>query len=215
MPVRHSLGAATAPPSLPGRGLRSTLRPGRSHRYTYPCGPMPAGAAHRPGICRYLDGIPMKTIIGQFDDVPRAQQAIDALLHRKYDKADISYIASDISGADTDAPSGSVSAALGLLTGLGAFAIPGIGPLLAAGPLAVGLAGTATSATEEDEYGLAGPLLATGVPRAAARALRERLGRGGALVLMRAHEAVVDNIIAVLSSSGAVEVDLYQRDPDS
>lgn len=74
---------------------------------------------------------------------------------------------------------GLVGGALGLLAGLGALAIPGLGPLVAAGPLAVGLGSAATVATVG---GLAGHLVGMGIPEIEAK-LYERKLQGGDIVV--------------------------------
>ena len=156
----------------------------------------------------------MQTIIGQFSDVSRAHAAIDALFERKYDRADIGYLANDGFGEvalSEGRPSSATSGVLGLLLGLGTMTIPGIGPLLAAGPLAVGLAGTTAGAAEADA---AWPhaLAKFGVPDHQARVYGETIRAGGALVLVRGTEALVDNIEAILASHGPVSIQSYLSD---
>ncbi|MBA3550256.1 MAG: hypothetical protein H0T76_27590 [Nannocystis sp.] len=161
----------------------------------------------------------MQTIIARFDDISRAHEAIDALLQRKYDADDISFVANDISAEsvpdEARTLSSSGGAALGLLTGLGSLMIPYAGPILAAGPLALGLASTAASVAKMDEDWLNDALDEFGVPAADARAYGEAVHRGGALVIMGAREALADNITAILRSSGAVAVANYMRHADS
>ena len=153
----------------------------------------------------------MQTIIARFDEVSRAHTAIDALLQRRYDPDDISFVATDRTlEAVLDEPT-----ALGLLAGLGSVMIPFAGPILAAGPLAVGLASSAARVAQKDEDWLNGALDEFGVPAAEARAYGEAVRRGGALVLMGAREVLVDNITAILWSSGAVAVSWYMRDARS
>ncbi len=153
----------------------------------------------------------MQTIIARFDEISRAHEAIDALLQRKYDADDISFVAKDISAVNVlDEPT-----ALGLLAGLGSLAIPYAGPILAAGPLAVGLASAAVSVAQEQEGWLTGALDEFGVPAADARAYGEAVRQGGALVIMGSREVNVANITAILRSSGAVAVASYMRDSRS
>lgn len=155
----------------------------------------------------------MQTVIAQFEGISQAQAAIHDLLERKYDKSDISYVAADVASGEArvnEASAGSAgSAVLGLLVGLGTLAIPYVGPVLAAGPMAVGLAGTSAGAAQEDW--LAGPLGEVGVSQTDARVYGEAIRRGGALVLVRAREAVTDNISAILQDSGAVSVTTRDR----
>ena len=162
----------------------------------------------------------MQTIIAQFEQVIHAESAVRALLERKYDRADISFIANDVKsdtalGDGSGTPAGAGQASIGLLLGIGSFMIPGVGPLLAAGPLAVGVAGAASGVAQKDAHWLDPLLGGYGIPEASARAYSERLHSGGALVLIPAREEVSDNIIGVLESSGAVQVDTHARDPNS
>ncbi len=160
----------------------------------------------------------MQTIIAQFEQVTDAEEAVRALLDRNYDRADISFVANDVKsdtalGDGSGPPAGAGQASIGLLLGIGSFMIPGVGPLLAAGPLAVGIAGAASGVVARDTHWL-DPLLGDyGIPERDARVYGERLRRGGALVLIPAREEVSDNIIAVLETSGAIQVDTHARDP--
>ena len=134
----------------------------------------------------------MQTIIAQFEQVIHAEEAVRALLERNYDRADISFIANDVKsdtalGDGSGTPAGAGQASIGLLLGIGSFMIPGVGPLLGG----------------------------YGIPESSARAYSERLHSGGALILIPAREEVSDNIIGVLESSGAVQVDTHARDPNS
>lgn len=184
---------------------------------------MPRGWAGdlRPerGGCRAMvhepvAGTIMETIIGEFSETSRAHQAIDALLERKYEPSDIGLLAIDEFGETTlteARPSSATSGALGLLLGIGSMAIPGVGPLIAAGPLTVGLAGTTAGAAQEDAA-RPNPLARFGVPEPRARAYSEALRRGGALVLIRTNEAMSTNIAAILEDGGAVTVERYLGD---
>src|SRR5436309_3483234 len=88
-------------------------------------------------------------------------------------------------GAATGALAGGALGGLaGWLVGLGAIAIPGIGPLLAAGPLAAALTGAAVGAAGG---GLLGALTGLGVPEDEARWYEAEVGRGGTLVTVRAN----------------------------
>ena len=159
----------------------------------------------------------MQTIIAQFDNLTAAHEAIRALLERNYDRSDIGFLAnnvkSDSATGDQSAPAAAGQASLGLLLGLGSFMIPGVGPLLAAGPLAVGLAGATAGVAQKDAHWLGGVLGPQGVPASAASAYADLLTGGGAIIVMGAREETSDNIIAVLRSSGAVAVEWYARDP--
>lgn len=161
----------------------------------------------------------MRTIIAQFEDSTHAHEAIRQLLERNYDRADIGFIANDVAsdaGVGAGSPTaGAGGASLGLLLGLGSFMIPGIGPLLAAGPLAVGLAGAAAGVAEKDAQWLSRSLGAENVSDFDAQAYIETIRSGGALIVMGARDEVADNIIDVLRTGGAVAVNTHARDPNA
>src|ERR1700738_3128628 len=83
-------------------------------------------------------------------------------------------------GAATGATTGAVlGGALGLLAGIGALAIPGVGPLIAAGPIMATLAGIGVGGTIG---GIAGALVGLGVPEYEAKRYAGRIEKGGILL---------------------------------
>jgi len=74
---------------------------------------------------------------------------------------------------------GLAGGALGLLAGIGALAIPGVGPLIAAGPIMASLSGAAVGATAG---GIVGALVGLGIPEIEAKVYEERIKKGGYLV---------------------------------
>lgn len=86
-------------------------------------------------------------------------------------------------GAATGAGAGGiVGGTLGLLAGIGALAIPGVGPLIAAGPIMATLSGAAVGATVG---GLTGALIGLGIPELEAKRYEGKLRAGG--ILMAVH----------------------------
>jgi hypothetical protein len=100
-------------------------------------------------------------------------------------------------GAATGAVGGgAVGATVGLLAGIGALAIPGLGPFIAAGPIMAALSGAAAGATAG---GVVGGLVGLGIPEYEAKAYEERIKKGGYLVAVhvedsRKGDAVRDNL---------------------
>src|ERR1700754_132725 len=87
-------------------------------------------------------------------------------------------------GATAGGTSGAVvGGVLGWLVGIGALAIPGIGPFLAAGPIMAALAGMGVGAAVG---GVAGALVGFGVPEYEAKRYETRLKKGGILVSVHA-----------------------------
>lgn len=89
-------------------------------------------------------------------------------------------------GAATGATIGGVA---GLLAGLGALAIPGIGPIVAAGPIAAALGGALAGGTVGGTLGvLGGALVDAGVPEEDARYIDERFQEGDIIVYVDTDE---------------------------
>lgn len=103
-------------------------------------------------------------------------------------------------GAATGAISGGVlGGVIGLLAGVGALAIPGIGPIIAGGTLASTLAGAGIGAAAG---GLLGALVGMGIPEEDARHFDEGFRSGGTLVTVNAGDRAQE-ARSCLSESGA------------
>ena len=129
------------------------------------------------------------TTEGQADRIVRELQAVG------FSNDDISVLFPDTRGTrdlghekHTKAPEGAATGAgaggvlggtLGLLAGIGALAIPGVGPLIAAGPIVAALAGLGAVGTVG---GIIGALVGMGIPEYEARRFEGRIRDGGALV---------------------------------
>jgi hypothetical protein len=133
---------------------------------------------------------------GIYPDRTEFERALDALRTAGFRSSDVSAIlperdrttkdlAHEINtkapeGAATGAGAGAaVGGVLGWLVGIGALTIPGIGPLLAAGPIVAALAGAgAMGATG----GLVGGLIGAGIPEIEAKRYAGRIREGGYLI---------------------------------
>lgn len=151
----------------------------------------------------------MQTIIGQFDSYEHAAAAVHALHEAGIAHTDISFVANTPpdyepdevgEGATTGAEVGAgLGAAGGLLAGLGIIAIPGLGPVVAAGWLfATAIGAFAGAGVGAATGGLIGAMTSAGVSEAEARGLAEQLERGGAIVSARVDEAHAGPAIAIL-----------------
>jgi hypothetical protein len=123
------------------------------------------------------------------------EQVIDALLAAQFRNEDISVLFPENEGSkdfahekNTKAPEGTTTGAvaggaiggtLGLLAGIGALAIPGLGPFIAAGPIMGALAGLGTGGAVG---GLIGALVGMGIPEYEAKRYEGRVKDGGILV---------------------------------
>lgn len=168
-----------------------------------------------------------KTVIGLFDNRAEAQSVVQELLNEGFRRDDISvmskksegqdnrqgetvaYIEEDgeeqikdmAMGAGTGAAIGGLA---GLLLSLTAVAIPGIGPVLAAGPLAAIIAGAGIGATAG---GLISGLTRLGVPEDDANYYAEGVRRGGTLISVDAADDKADRAVGIMKQHGAVEID--------
>jgi hypothetical protein len=77
------------------------------------------------------------------------------------------------------AAGGTIGGTLGLLAGIGALAIPGLGPFIAAGPIMGALAGVGVGGTVG---GLVGALVGLGIPEFEAKRYEGRVKEGGVLL---------------------------------
>lgn len=99
--------------------------------------------------------------------------------HEKYTKAP--------EGAATGAGTGGViGGTLGWLAGIGALAIPGVGPFIAAGPILAALSGAAIGATVG---GITGCLIGLGIPELEAKRYEGKLQEGNILIAVHAEDS--------------------------
>ena len=166
-----------------------------------------------------------KTIVGSFDTFEEARGVMTELQQRGFNQNDISIVANNATGkyrmdetttarSDLDAEAGGAASgaaaggllggAAGLIVGLMGLAIPGIGPIVAAGPLAATLAGAGVGAVAG---GLIGGLTRAGVPEEEANVYAEAVRRGGALVTVRAEDARAEEAANILRQSGAIDIE--------
>ena len=139
------------------------------------------------------------TVAALFQDQPSAERAIQRLKTAGFTEQEIgvairdreqqqSLTESTGTQAAEDATKGAVGGGvvggvLGLLAGVGALAIPGVGPIIAGGALASTLAGAGIGAAAG---GLLGALVGMGVPEEDARHFEQGFQRGGILVTVQA-----------------------------
>jgi hypothetical protein len=118
------------------------------------------------------------------------------------------------SGAGTGATTGAVlGGGAGLLAGLGMLAIPGVGPVVAAGWLVATLAGAgAGAAVGAAAGGLVGSLTAAGVPEREAHVYAEGVRRGSSLVTVRTDDSSVTRVEAIMARHQPVDWQARDRD---
>jgi hypothetical protein len=159
----------------------------------------------------------MRTVTGLFDDYSDASAAVSALESAGVRSDDISIVSNNADkrhgdsnaaeGAGTGAGIGAVvGGAGGLLTGLGLMAIPGVGPVVAAGWLAATAAGAAAGAVAGGATGgIIGAMTSSGVSEHDAHVYAEGVRRGGTLVTAKVDDALVSEAEAILKRSNWVD----------
>jgi hypothetical protein len=134
-------------------------------------------------------------VFGIYATSTATEHAIDALTRSGFAISDVSVLVPETLGNKdmaaskaTKAPEGATAGAgsgavlggtLGLLAGIGALAIPGVGPLIAAGPIMAALAGIGVGGAVG---GLTGGLIGLGIPEYEAKRYEGRLQKGGVLL---------------------------------
>lgn len=150
----------------------------------------------------------------------QANQIVDSLTASGFSTNDISALFPDKESThefshekNTKAPEGAVTGAatggviggtLGLLAGIGALAIPGVGPLIAAGPLMAALSGVAAGATVG---GVTGALIGMGIPELEAKRYENRIAEGNILISVHAVDGDrVDRAEEIFKEAGAEDI---------
>lgn len=106
--------------------------------------------------------------------------------------------------SDGTAWGGAIGGTAGLLAGIGALAIPGIGPIVAAGPIAATLTGAVAG-------GLGGGLIDLGLPEQDAKRLESDVQHGKVLAMIEdADDQKIDNAAQILRENGANDVNVYK-----
>ena len=160
------------------------------------------------------------TIVGVFRDRAQAERAVDDLVSAGISRDQISVVTADSRTAAADTPNllpsenigsdmtsgtgAAVGGFFGFVAGIAALAIPGIGPILAVGPLAAGLMGAGLGAAAG---GITGALKGRNVPENDAQRFAEAVRAGGILVTVYVPDDRVDEAADLLDRNGAVDVE--------
>ena len=150
----------------------------------------------------------------------QAETIVNRLEQAGVSTADISVLMPDRSGSrdfahehNTKAPEGATiggsaggiaGGVLGLLAGIGALAIPGVGPFIAAGPIMAALSGAAVGAAIG---GIAGALVGLGMPEYEAKQYEAKVKDGNILISVHTSDRDEANRIEeILEDAGAEDV---------
>lgn len=149
-----------------------------------------------------------------------AENAVDALRAEQFRNTDISVMLPENQGTkdfahekNTKAPEGAATGAgsgalvggtLGWLAGIGALAIPGLGPFIAAGPIMAALAGAGVGGAVG---GLTGALVGMGIPEYEAKRYEGRVKEGGILLSVHCDDSKwTKKAKEILERTGAEDV---------
>jgi len=150
------------------------------------------------------------SVFGVFPDREGAERAVRDLESHQFTDREVSLLAKgeakrtthQDSVSDGAAWGAGIGATAGILAGVGLLAIPGIGPILAAGPIAAGLAGAGAG-------GLAGGLMDYGIPAETSHRLESDVKRGEGIVLVKCDETRAQQAADRLRNMGARDVEVH------
>jgi len=144
----------------------------------------------------------MKSVFCIASSRTQAESIVDRLQRANFSNNDISVLFPDkettrdfVHTKNTKAPEGIaagagtggvVGGALGWLAGIGALAIPGVGPFIAAGPILAALSGAAVGATV---CGIAGGLIGLGIPELEAKRYEGKIKAGNILISVHTEDS--------------------------
>ncbi|MFX4261522.1 general stress protein [Pelotomaculum propionicicum] len=156
----------------------------------------------------------LKTVIGLFDSRDQAEKAASELRGSGF-KDEISILAADRDKtvhktSDTGSESltsgvttgGVLGGLAGLGLGAGALAIPGIGPIIAAGPIAGLVSGALTG-------GVAGGLVDWGIPAERGKFYEDKVKEGKILASVRTEDGKINSAADILRRNGARDVEIH------
>ncbi|MCK8823489.1 general stress protein [Fuchsiella alkaliacetigena] len=168
----------------------------------------------------------MSSVIGVFANEERAERAVNEIKQAGLDEGEISIVAKGEEGAtgeeqqgqrgktemsfenqnlgDGTATGGAIGGIAGLMAGAGLFAIPGVGPIIAAGPIAAGLSGAVAG-------GLTGALVDYGIPEEASQEYENQVRQGNILAICEGLEDrdQLADIEAIMQRNGATEIEIH------
>ena len=151
---------------------------------------------------------------------PQADRIVNQLRSANFSNNDISVLFPDKETTrdfahekNTKAPEGAVAGAgtggvvggaLGWIVGIGALAIPGVGPFIAAGPILAALSGAAIGAAAG---GIAGGLIGLGIPELEAKRYEGKVKAGNILLSVHTEDSdEIDRAKEIFESAGAEDI---------
>lgn len=162
----------------------------------------------------------IRAVIGVFNSRRDAENAVSQLRTQGFNNEEISIVSKDsrqqnnknqtydddiTDGALTGGTLGGLGGLLlgtGVVASVGAMAIPGIGPVIASGPIAAAIGGAVAG-------GIAGGLIDWGIPAEASQRYEKSVAQGGILAVVRTGSNKVDTAAQILRQYGATDVESH------
>lgn len=154
-----------------------------------------------------------KRVIGYFEDSRQAEQAANDLKNKGF--KEISILGSDEregsknrgqggnqSLSNGTMTGGAIGGLAGLALGAGALFIPGIGPIVAMGPLAAALGGAVSG-------GVAGALVDYGIPQERSQFYETKIKEGNTVMILKTGEDKTDKVAEIFRNFGAKDVRVH------
>lgn len=161
-----------------------------------------------------------RAVIGVFNSRQDAEKAVSQLRNKGFNREEINIVSKDdkqnhdeshtydddiSDGALTGGTLGGIGGLIlgaGVVASVGAMAIPGIGPIIASGPIAAAIGGAVAG-------GIAGGLIDWGIPAEASQRYEKSVAKGGILAVIRTNSGKVDTAAQILRQYGATDIESH------
>lgn len=154
-----------------------------------------------------------KAVVGIFADLTAAEEAVTQLRGSGFTTEEINIVSKDPGHTMTNASGndsvmdgtmtgGAIGGIGGLLLSAGALTIPGLGPIMAAGPIAATIAGAIGG-------GITGGLIDWGIPSDKSEEYSNEVSSGNTLAVIKAPQNKVAQVVQILTENGANNVETH------
>ncbi|MDF2635398.1 MAG: hypothetical protein K0R78_2272 [Pelosinus sp.] len=156
-----------------------------------------------------------QTVIGVFESRSRAENAVNTLRKQGFTTEEINIVSKkqrtenqhetyDDDITDGTLTGGTLGGIGGLLMGAGALMLPGLGPILAVGPITAAVGGAIAG-------GIAGGLIDWGIPAEASQRYEQEVAHGSILAIIRTDTTKVNSAAQILRQNGAKDVENHSK----
>ncbi|SFL39002.1 general stress protein [Pelosinus propionicus] len=156
-----------------------------------------------------------QTVIGVFESRARAENAVNTLRKQGFTTEEINIVSKKQNHQDQDKTyddditdgtltGGTLGGIGGLLMGAGALMLPGIGPIIAVGPITAAVGGAIAG-------GIAGGLIDWGIPAEASHRYEQEVAGGSILAIIRTDTTKVNSAAEILRQNGAKDVQNHSK----